>query len=200
MTISRPRLGRPAILGLPLLAGLSLFMAACSGIGHSSGTEPGDNDAHSTEVAEQREIMRGFLEAYPVKSYTSFEEAEQVAGYHIPRASSEYPVGYGLTHLQWFPELERPFSETQYTYPPLAPTSIGVTVTPSYFYQGGDTGATDGEPMTVGGKTGWMNEDQTAWVFIFGCGSVDHVNVWCQVTGVKEIGWEAFEHFVSTLQ
>jgi len=199
--MSRLCLGKVAALGVLLLAGLGLFMA-CNGDGndHSSGAEPAENEAEATKVEQQREIMRGFLGAYPFKSYASFEDAEQVAGYHIPRASAEYPVAFDQTTLQWFPQFDRPKSDTQYTFPPLAPTSIGVNVAPSYFYPEGDKGATSGKPMTVGGKTGWMDDGKTAWVFVFDCGAVDDVKVWCQVTGVKEIGWESFDHFVSTLQ
>ena len=201
--MTRLCLGKVAVAAVLLLASLGLFMACNgSGNGHSSGADPGEKEAEATKVEQQREIMRGFLGAYPVKSYASFEEAEQVAGYHIPRASAEYPVAFGETTLQWFPQFDRPKSETQYIFPPVGdtPISVGVRVAPSYFYPKGDETATSGKPMTVGGKTGWMLREDIAWVFVFDCGSVDDVKVWCQVTGVKEIGWEAFDHFVSTLQ
>jgi hypothetical protein len=148
-------------------------------------------------MAEQ--VIGGFYEG--LKKYTSFEEAEAVAGYHILRPSSEYPVGYGLTYLRWLKDHERPLSQTQYTFPSLANTSIGVEVGPSYYYPEGDKTVMSGKPMTVGGKAGWMLEDtDIAWVFVFECGSVDDMKVWCQVTAVKEVGREAFDHFVSTLQ
>lgn len=201
--MSRLCFSKVVALTLLLLAGLGLFMACNgSGNGHSSGSDAGDNQAEATTVEQQRETMRGFLGAYPFKSYTSFEEAEQVAGYHIPHASAEYPVAFGHTTLQWFSQLDRPKSDTQYVYPPLAGTrtSIGVTVSPSYFYPKGDETVTSGKPMTVGGKAGWMLEEGFAWIFAFECGSVDDVKVWCQVMAGKEVGWEAFDQFVSTLQ
>ena len=95
------------------------------------------------------------------------------------------PVASNLTHLRWFPQFDRPFSETHYDVP-AAETHArsSVDVKPSYFYYQGDKGATDGEPMTVGGKAGWMlTEDDIGCVFVFHCGSVDDVKVWCQVIG-----------------
>jgi hypothetical protein len=202
--MSRPCLGRVAALTLLLLAGLGLFMA-CSGDGngHSSGAEPAENQAEATRVEQQRDVMSQFLGAYPVKSYASFEEAEQVAGYHIPRPTPEYPIAYNLTHLQWFPQFDRPFSETHYGLPPVGDTPMWaqVNVSPSYFYYEGDKGATRGEPTNAGGKAGWMAPGyDKSWVFIFECGAVDDVKLYCQVMAGKDIGWEAFEHFVSTLQ
>lgn len=178
--MSRLCLGKVGALSVLLLAGLGLFMA-CNGdgSGHSSGADSAGNRAEATNVEQQREIMRGFLGAYPVKSYASFDEAEQVAGYHIPRASPEYPVAFGETTLQWFPQFDRLNSETQYIFPPVedTPMSVGVNVALSYFYPEGDKGATSGKPMTVGGKTGRMDDGKTAWVFVFDCGSVDDVKV-----------------------
>jgi len=147
--------------------------------------------------------MNQFLGAYPVKGYASFEEAEQVAGYHILRPSSEYPIAYNLTNLRWFPQFDRPFGETHYGLPPVGDTPMWaqVNVSPSYFYYEGDKGATRGEPMTVGGRAGWMAPGyDKSWVFIFECGAVDDVKLYCQVMAGQDIGWEAFDHFVSTLQ
>jgi len=140
------------------------------------------------------------FQGFPLGQYASFEEAEQIAGYHIPRPSAEYPVAFGQTHLRWFPQFERPASTTQYTFPPLAPTSIGVIVSPSYFAAEGDEAMMSGRSMIVGGKSGWMLPDDTSFVFNYLCGEVDGYNVWCSAGAVKDIGWEAFEHFVSTLQ
>ena len=140
------------------------------------------------------------FQGFPLGQYASFEEAEQIAGYHIPRPSAEYPVAFGQTSLRWFPQFDRPLSETQYTYPPLAPTSIGVIILPSYFYPNGDDSATNGEQTSVGSKSGWMNEGGYSFSFTYGCGEVDGYNLWCSVSAPNEVPREVFEHFVSTLQ
>jgi hypothetical protein len=198
----RPHHPRRLVIAFAVLLGLSLLVA-CNGGGDegasvdNAGTAQDSAPGSSKEMAEQ--VIGGLFESF--KSYTSFEEAEQVAGYHILRPSSEYPVAYGLTYLQWSPRnRERPLSETNYTYPSIAPGGIRVNVVPSYFYPEGDKTATSGKPLTVGGKAGWLDEEHINWVFVFDCGSVDDVKLWCQVTAGKEIGWEAFDHFVSTLQ
>jgi hypothetical protein len=188
-----------------LLAGLGAGIA-CNGegSGQPSTGNPGltqdEQAATATAVQEQQEMIGEFFEAWPLKSYTSFEEAEQVAGYHIPRASDEYPVAFGLTHLQWFPQFERPISNTEYTYPPLAPTSMGVVVGPSYFFGGDEESVAGKEHTTVGGKSGWLKEGDMSFFFDFICGEVDGYNVWCGASAPKEVGWETFEHFVSTLE
>jgi hypothetical protein len=192
-----------AIAALPVTVAVLAGLAIYTGLGadEDSSGNPGSPSVQETvEAMDQAEIASQFFEAFPTKSYTSFEEAEQVAGYHIAHPSDEYPVAFGLTHLRWFPQFDRPLSSTHYTFPPLAPTSIGVNVKPSYYYPEGDKTAMDAEPMTVGGKTGWMHESETAWIFIFECGSLDGYRLWCQVMCVKKVGWEAFEHFVSTLE
>jgi hypothetical protein len=200
--MSRFSFCKVAAVGVLLLGSLSLFVACSGGEGDQAsvsndGTAQDNPPWASKEMAEQ--VIGRLFEG--LESYTSFEEAEAVAGYHIPRPSSEYPVAYGLTYLQWSPKSrERPLSETKYHFVPIPDVAIGVVVRPSYSYPEGDKTATSGESTTVGGKAGWMLREDTAWVFVFECGSVDDVKVWCQVTAVKEIGWEAFDHFVSTLQ
>jgi len=160
-------------------------------------------DAPSAQGAaaatDQEEKASEFFGAFPAKSYTSFEEAEQAAGYHIPRASPDYPLALGVTHLQWFPQFDRPLSETHYTYPPLPSTFIYVIVMPSYFSRD-PSDWTSGRAMTVGGKAGWMPPDDSMFRFSYPCGQVDGYEVWCHMRGDKKIGWEAFDHFVSTLQ
>ena len=123
-----------------------------------------------------------------------------MAGYHIPRPSAEYPVAFGQTSLQWFPQFDRPLSTTEYTYLPLAPTSIGVGVLPSYFYASGDEGATQGKETIFGSKSGWLKELGYSFTFTYGCGEIGGYNLWCSVSSPKEVPREAFEHFVSTLQ
>jgi hypothetical protein len=202
--MSRARLSKVVATGFLLVLALGLIVACNKGEGGAhvpSGAGVTQEDATATAVAEQRQIMGESLHGYPIKEYSSFEEAEHEAGYHIPR-SSEYPLAFGKTTLQWFPQFERPNSETQYVFPPVGdtPISVGVHVLPSYFYPEGDKTATSGKPATVGGKNGWLDDGETAWIFVFDCGTVDGVKVWCQVMAVKEIGWDAFDHFVSTLQ
>lgn len=198
-----------AALGVLLVAGLGLIVACNKGEGGdplAGSTGMTQEDATATAEAEQRQMMGELLNRVPNKDYTSFEEAEQVAGFHIPRPSPDYPVAYGLTHLQWFEGLERPQSRTIYWFTPpdwgmgRPGVGIGVDVAPAYYSPDGYPTSIDGRATAVGGKSVWLIEEEFAWVFIFDCGSVDDVKVWCQVTGPKDIGWDALDHFVSTLQ
>jgi hypothetical protein len=187
---------------LVLLAGLGAF-AACLEYEREepSSVNPDTSDAQAAlPVMDQYETARSFFENAPLKQYSSFEDAEREAGYHIPRASPEYPVGFNQTTLQWFPQFDRPISTTLYTYPPLAPTSIYVVVGPSYYSRHGDEARMTGEQATVGGKKGWIYPSDTSFEFNYLCGQIDGYNLWCGAAVVKDIGWEAFEHFVSTLQ
>jgi hypothetical protein len=184
---------------LAVFAGLVVH--TCFWGGQDSSGNPGSPGAQQTlEAMDEAEILRHLSETSPIKSYSSFDEAEQVAGYHIPRPSPEYPVAFGLTHLRWFPQFERPLSSTHYTYPPVAPTSIDVIVAPSYFFGGDEERFTGREHTTVGGKSGWLKEGDMSFFFSFVCGEIDGYNVWCAPSAPKEVGWEAFEHFVSTLE
>jgi hypothetical protein len=189
-------------IALGLVLGV-LGLLAARGVGGDRDPAQGNaitqQDATATVEAEQREAMGEFLEGYPIKEYSSFEEAEAAAGYHILR-SPAYPL-MAKTTLRWFPQFARPASGTSYILSSPPALRINVEVFPSYFYADGDKTATSGNPVTVGGKAGWMLEDtDTAWTFVFQYGSVDGLKVWCQVRAVKKIGWEAFDHFVSTLQ
>jgi hypothetical protein len=197
-----------AIATLPVIIAVLAGLAIYTGLWASqdSSADPWSPSAQETvELMDQAETARQFFEAFPTKSYTSFEEAEQVAGYHIPRPSDEYPLAFGLTHLTWFPQFERPLSETLYVCPPLDPldpnpTSFIVIVAPSYFSSLGDEGRMSGQATTVGGKTGWAKPTDISFVFNYLCGEIDGYNVWCSVSAPKEVGWEAFEQFVSTLE
>jgi hypothetical protein len=151
-------------------------------------------------TAEQEGKTPWPFEGFPLQDYTSFEEAERVAGYHIVRPSAEYPVSFGRTHLQWFPQFDRPLSTTEYTFPPLAPTSIGVIVNPNYANSKHDRALPGYHQTEVGGRAGWLKEGDLSWFFDFSCGEIDGHDLLCSVNAVKEIGWDAFEHFVSTLQ
>jgi hypothetical protein len=156
------------------------------------------SEGAATATDEEGEASWPF-EQFPINEYSSFEEAEEAAGYHIPRPSSEYSLKFDLTFLRWFPQLDRPASETHYTYPPQPSISIVVMVSPSYF-SNDPSKLTSGPAMTVGGKSGWLFPDDDQFVLNYTCGEVDGYDVWCGVSAPKEIGWEEFEHFVYTLQ
>jgi hypothetical protein len=132
--------------------------------------------------------------------YASIEEAEQVAGFHIPRAGREYPVS--STYLTWYPGEDRPESDTCYDLPGAARRSFSVKVGPYYHFHYAHLGGSivHGQPMTMGGRSGRMvRDDEVRWRFAFECGSVDDVTVWCEVRGDKDQGLEALEAFIASI-
>jgi hypothetical protein len=183
-----------AVTTTPALLAL-LFVAALL----SGNVKIRSGDETAAGLADQQEKASQFFDAFPLKEYASFEEAEQAAGYHIPHPSPEYPPSFGRTHLRWFPQFERPLSETHYSYPPEPSVFIYVIVSPSYFSNDPAT-LTSGHSMTIGGKSGWMQPDDDDFLFNYPCGQVDGYEVWCSVSALKEIGENAFEQFMSTLQ
>jgi hypothetical protein len=205
--IARPKaVGLGIVFALGLLFTLLLVSVAFDWVEVTSDGEQSSemlaapNAEGSAPAAGQDDSSPWPFQGFPLGQYASFEEAEQIAGYHIPRPSAEYPVAFGQTSLRWFPQFDRPLSTTEYTYPPLAPTSIGVGVLPSYFYPHGDEGATEGKQTVMGSKSGWLKELDYSFTFTYGCGEVDGYNLWCSVSSPKEVAREAFEHFVSTLE
>jgi hypothetical protein len=131
----------------------------------------------------------------------SFAEAERRAGFHIPRPSGEFPVAYANseTHIRvanggWL------ISATEYSYPPLAPTSMGVTVAASGFW-GGDASFFDGdhERVYIGGKDGWMARYENATTFAYACGEMQHETIWCVVRAPNTIPESVLEDFLESL-
>ena len=133
------------------------------------------------------------------RSFATFEEAERVAGFHIPRPSSNYPVGYNQTNLRDANSPNRrPLSTTQYIFVPLAPTSIGIDVAPASDW---DVPAIEsGTPTSIGAKHGWMTrQDNVAFVFAYVCGTVGNEDLWCFVRAPAEVGIDAFNEFVNSI-
>lgn len=132
--------------------------------------------------------------------YESIEEAEQVAGFGIPRAGAEYPVNYTL--LTWYAGDDRPLGETSYDVPGVPQRAFGLKVGPYYHFHYAhlDGSIVHGEPMTIGGRSGRMvRDDDVRWRFAFECGSVDDVTVWCEVGARKDLGFDAFEAFIASI-
>ncbi len=133
--------------------------------------------------------------------YASIEEAEQVAGFRIPRAGAEYPARHTL--LTWYYGKDLPLCEISYEVPGVPRGGFGMNVGPRYYYPypNEDTPTVQGEPMTIGGRSGWMLwETEGGWGFAFECGSVDHATVWCEVIGGKDVGLDAFEAFIASIR
>jgi hypothetical protein len=127
-----------------------------------------------------------------------------VAGYRIPRAGDAYPIGFGQTSLQWFPGNETPLSHTEYTYQPLAPTSIGIAVGPAFLWAlkdgtPGEDILTSGDPTTIGDKQGYAKFGQIGWLFSFRCGSTGGEDIWCVVRAHSKIGRQGFDAFVASI-
>ncbi len=135
--------------------------------------------------------------SFGLQEFSSISDAERVAGYHIPEPSADYPMGFDQTALRNLRGYRRPMSSTEYTYAPLAPTSIGLVVAPSYDWSGS---LAKGTNTLVGGHQGWlMRNDAIAITFAFTCGTVDGVDVWCVVRAPAEVGLPAVDDFVASV-
>jgi hypothetical protein len=187
-----------------LVAGVALWLctvsASCLGSQEPQAVTP----AATASAPGQDDVAAGFFDDFPSKSYTSFEEAESVAGFRIPRAGEAYPVGFGLTHLQWFPGNDMPVSHTEYAYTPQASTSIGIAVGPASLWAlkdgtRGEEVLTRGDPTTIGDKQGFGNFGETLWLFNFRCGSTGAEDVWCVVRAHSKVGRQGFDEFVSSI-
>lgn len=115
-------------------------------------------------------------------------------------------MSFGLTHLQWFPGDDRPVSRTEYTYLPMAPSSIGISVGPSSLRDQsddtpGDAVLTEGEPRVIGGRSGWVSRigDQGI-VFSYRCGEIQGESLWCLVRAATKFGEQVLHDFVASIQ
>jgi len=200
--IERSRFAKRAIP--VLVTGIALWLGVVSTACLAS-NRPEDRppQAESTSTPTQDQVAAGFFDAFPSKSYTSFEEAEAVAGFHIPRAGDAYPVAFGLTDLQWFPGIDAPVSQTEYTYPPLDKTSIGIAVGPAVIWSlkdgtPGEEVLSHGEPLTIGGKRGFADLREI-WFFSFRCGSTAKEDIWCVVRASPKVGRQGFDDFIASI-
>lgn len=153
----------------------------------------------------KEERAREFFDAFPSQEFRNFEEAEAVAGFRIPRAGVDYPVAFGKTHLQWYPDGERPISQTQYSIPPALKMSVGIIVgvESSWDQRDGTPGASVlmlGDERVVGGKAGWFRRTgETGMNFSYRCGEAGREAVWCIIRASTEVGEKGFEAFVSSV-
>jgi hypothetical protein len=157
-----------------------------------------DKGTDLSPTGEPSPTSTSVFDSAPVRGY-SFAEAERLAGFRIPR-SNLYPIAYANaeTYLQWIDERERPISETQYTYPPDAPSSIGVVVGPAYYWGGDDTW-TANTPAIVGGRDGWLSAGDSARSFAFKCGAVEDETVWCVIRAPSVVTDSDLDQFVASV-
>lgn len=134
---------------------------------------------------------------FSIMSFTSFAHAEAFVGFHILRPSSRYPVAFGTTGVRTV-RGNVYNSTTEYTYPPLAPESIGVDIAPAAYWIAG--ALTTGVRTTIGSYAGWLITDNIGFEFSFECGSNAKGPVWCVVQTSSDIGLVAFKEFVSSLK
>ncbi|HYM16057.1 MAG TPA: hypothetical protein VEZ14_10905, partial [Dehalococcoidia bacterium] len=123
-------------------------------------------------------------------------------GYHIPRPATDYPVAFSHadTYLQFRPGAPMPISKTQYTFLPLAPTSIGVAVGPGVYWDG-DATWTGAEATTIGGKSGYLIQSDSGRSFAYETARAPLGQIiWCVIQAPSAITMDDFEKFVSTLR
>jgi hypothetical protein len=184
----------------------ALLLIATSASCRSDGAQQTATNAatDATPGASDERLTDDVLEAAPFKAYSSFELAEVDAGYDIPRAGEEYPVTFGLTHLRWWPPSDVPLSSTDYDYPPLAPASFGISVAPESFWRSrspdGQFLPRTGESTSIGGRDGWVRWGDTLWVFSYQCGVSRAGPLWCVVEADPDVGREAFEAFIESIE
>lgn len=132
--------------------------------------------------------------------FDDFTAAEAAAGFHILRPSGDYPIAAGgKTSARMMGGSL--VSMTQYTYPPLAPSSIGVDVAPAPKESRHLLEFERAPERTFGAHTGrLLRDDGTALEFIWYCGGADSPLIWCRVYGSAEIGIDAFGEFVATMR
>jgi hypothetical protein len=133
-----------------------------------------------------------------LNKFSSYADAEAVAGYHIPR-SDLYPHPFTETTvvLRTLPRGEpgwRPSAESQYTYPPLAPETFVVEVGPSYDW-GGDSTWTAGPTASIGDKGGWLIHGK----FAYKCGEIDGVTLWCSIWGPAALPPGKLDEFIASV-
>lgn len=197
---------RPSVRG----AGLGLWVAAVALAVVAAGclrwSEESAEDAGTTPPAGtgQQEAARRFFDAYPVKDYDSYEEAEAEAGFHIPRPSPEYPNPWGGLSLQWFPQYEYPNSAAVYIYPAGSELYFHVTCGPGYWFlvqgSGTEEAIPNARPAVLGGKQGWVRESDFTSYFYYRYGELDGYGLWCKVGASNEIDPAEVERFIATLQ
>ncbi len=142
-----------------------------------------------------------FIESIVPTGY-SFEDAEGILGVHIPRPSIDYPVAYSHAdvYLQNRPGASLPHAETQYTFVPLAPTSIGLVVAPGEYWKG-DATWTEAESITIGGKSGYRIRSGGGRSFAYECGrGTQGQTIWCVAQASTGIDDADFERFISSLR
>ena len=194
---------RALFILVALALSITLLIAGCS-LHLSSGSNSGTTPQAGTEAA-QEQLAGEFFNSVGDQDFPTVPDAERVAGYHIPQPGAAYPLAFNQTTLRLFAGERRPTNESQYTYVPMAPTSIGVVVGPAYDWdqQDGTSGEqilSYGTPTPVGPWSGWFTDYQGVFKFRFHCGSVDGVAVWCVVTTTNKIGRDAFDTFVESLR
>ena len=190
------RLATPMLLIILLVLAISACRVRVSV--SDSGTPTGTQESQAQRANE-------FFNSFTDKDFTSVTEAEQVAGFRIPQPDGSYPRASNRTILRWFSGERRPTAESQYTYVPKAPTSIGLTVGPAYDWDrkdgtSGEVVLSYGTPMRIGQRDGFFTHSQGGFEFSFHCGTVDGVAVWCIVRTTDRIGRAAFDAFVSSIQ
>jgi hypothetical protein len=186
-----------------LVVVVALSISACE-LHFRTGAKPSATSPSSTEIPQDQRAGQ-FFNSITDKDFTSIADAEQAGGYHIPQPGSSYPRAFNLTTLRWFRGDRRPTSESQYSYVPMAPTSIGVTVGPAYDWDekdgtSGEQVLSYGTPTAIGPWDGWFTDHQGAFVFRFHCGAVDNVAVWCIARTTNAIGRDAFDAFVASIR
>jgi hypothetical protein len=190
-------------IGLGLLLLVGLVAVACP---FRQGEQAKSNATAVPSVTQSADDRaRQSFDSFRDQDFASIGAAEQVAGFRIPRPSPSYPMSFDQTTLRWFRGDVRPVSITEYTYVPMAPTSIDLTIGPEHNWDQNDGKSGEqilsyGTPTAILGRDGWLVQQNGGLFFSFHCGEVDGAPVWCNVTAASKIGRAAFDDFVSSIQ
>jgi hypothetical protein len=135
--------------------------------------------------------------SFTISRFTSFDEAESVAGYHIPRTST-YPLRWGFVYLQPSP---RPSSapEARAIYVGPRETSLHFHVlAPGVWSEGPPGGSL--RKATLGGWEGEVLEDEDDYAeFAFQCTEFEGSRLWCVISAPDQ-NLDELDQFLATLR
>lgn len=176
---------RPLRLCLAIIAAIAVGCNTRHRNGTTSPTLPVTPSAEAPTVGPV--AAKTVIGALDSAEFFSIDDAEARAGFHIPVPDAYYPMAFGRTYVQRVQDGTGTLSTTQYTYPPLAPHSIGVDAGPAAVFNVSDF--EQKASRVLGSRGGWLvRNDNTAIQFAFEYGETDGTALWCVVLAPAEIG------------
>jgi hypothetical protein len=168
---------------------LALLVSGC-GVGSSTTSEP---EPTPTRRAAQPTLIAGVWPPnVSVGRFSSFDEASQSVGFHVPNAA-----GFVLNGNVYVMPAVRPEQRPGLTIKSIYRSDLGdeiyFDIVTSHIWEEGPPYKI--RPATFGGHEGWIiTDDEYGIEFSFDCGHVGEVTLWCVVNapGIDEAEIEEF--------